>query len=199
METNTLVIRSSFWGIAGDFLKNIFIIACMIFVYLFCSNLKMQYYSEYNITSFLSFVMELKHIKEMGIISFIYILYVVIFLIILSTSYKTIKLFYEVLKKTVIDYESGRITSTTYSFPFNKVVDENKFSEVINVNIDQDLFHQLFRTGHIYIEYIACNKVDSQLRSLQVTYVARPYKLKSEMLDQDPVVDSSPANASANA
>jgi hypothetical protein len=199
METNTLVIRSSFWGIAGDFLKNIFIIVGMVIIYLFCSNIKMQYYTEYNITSFLSFVMELKHIKEMGIISFIYILYVVIFFIVLSTSYKTVKLFYEILKKTVIDYESGRITSTTYSFPFNKEVDENKFSEVINVNIDQDLFHQLFRTGHIYIEYIACNKVDSQLRSLQVTYVARPFKLKSKMLDQNPVIDGSPANLSANA
>jgi hypothetical protein len=198
MEKNTLVIRSSFMGIAGEFLKNTFIIICMVIVYLFCSNIKMQYYTEYNIQSFFSFVIELKHIKEMGIISFIYILYVVLFFIVLSTSFKTIKLFYEAFKKMVIDYESGRITYTSYSFPFNKEVDENKFNDIINVNINQDFFHRLFRTGHISIEYLAFNKVDSQLRSLEITYVSRPFKLKSEMLDQNPVLDSTPVNLPAN-
>lgn len=182
MENNSMVIRGSFRGILGDLLKKIIILICTTLVYFISNNVENQYYKEYNIDSFISFVIELQHPYIMAILSFIFILYIILLLIFLSTLYKTIILLYETLKTTVIDFQSGKITVSYYTFPFNKEVQEHKFNEIININISQNLFQRLFQTGNLYIEYLTYSKLDSQLRTINITYVVQPFTIKPELI-----------------
>jgi hypothetical protein len=182
LDKNLVTIRGSFRGIAGDFLKNILILTFTIFVYVICSDIKGQYYTEYNIESFWKFVTELQHPDVMAIISLIFISYAVLLWVSLRSAFKIIVLLYETLKTTVIDFNNGKIITTSYSFPFSKEVDENKFNEIININITQDLLQRLFNTGDVTIEYLTYSKVDSQLRNLEVTYVVKPFAIKPEMI-----------------
>lgn len=182
MEKNSLVIKGSFRGIAGDFLKNLGILLITFVVYSLSNNIKNKYYKEYNIKSFISFVTELDHIDVMAIISFIFLLFIILFFIALTRVYRTIILIYEAFKVITIDYVNGKIISATYSFPFNKTVDENKFDEIIGVSLNQDLMSNIFSTGDLNIEYIVCNKVDSQLKNIEITYVVHPFKIKAKML-----------------
>ena len=182
MEKSTIIVRGSIIGIAGDFLKNVIILICTYVVYAIGKDVKQQYYEEFNITSLVDFAMEFKHTKEAVIISFIFLLFLILALIAISTIYKAFKLLYEIPKSITFDSINGKIIAVTYSFPFNKNVDENKFDEIIEVNISQGLLHRLFNSGDMYIEYLALNKIDSQLRHIEIPYISCPFKVKPRMM-----------------
>jgi hypothetical protein len=182
MEKNTLVIRGSFRGIAAELIKRLIIFICTIIIYQISNSIKNKFFTEYNINSFTGFVMEFDHAKVIIIISSIYLLFVILLFIALATIYKIINILYETLSVVTFDFPGGKVTEVTYSFPFIKKVDENKFDEVINVNISQGLMNQLFSSGNMYVEYLTCSKVDSQLRNLEISNVVHPFKTKLKMM-----------------
>jgi hypothetical protein len=182
MEKNSITISGSFKGIAGTFLKRILILILVCIFYIIISNIKNQYYSEYNIESLWAFITAFTNFEVIAILSLIFIVYLILLWIFITVLYKTILLVYEIPKTTVIDFQNEKITSTTYSFPFSKQVDENKFNDIINVVISQDMMKRLFNSGHLYIEFLTYSKLDSQLRNIEITYVANPLKLKQELL-----------------
>ena len=81
MEKSTIIVRGSIIGIAGDFFKNVIILICTYVVYAISKDVKQQYYEEFNITSLVDFAMEFKHTKEAVIISFIFLLFLILALI----------------------------------------------------------------------------------------------------------------------
>lgn len=182
MDKNNVIIKGSFKGISGDFFKNVVVLICTFIVYVFSNNLRKTYYSKYGITSFFKFVTDLEHIPVIAILSSLFLLFFILAVIALSTFFKTIVLLYETQKTITIDYISSKILIETYSFPFNKMTEENLFNDIICVNIEQGLMDRLFGTGDIYIEYLTCSKVDSKLRTLQISYVSSPIKIKTKLI-----------------
>lgn len=182
MEKSTITIKGSFKGISGDFFKNIIILVCTLVVYVVSNNLRKNYYSKFGISSFFDFVTGFENLSVIAILSCIFLLFFILAIVALSTILKTAALLYEIHRITTIDFISGKILVESYSFPFNKNTDENLFNDIINVNINQGLMNRTFNTGYIYIEYLTCSKVDSQLRTLEIPHVSMPFKIKTKLI-----------------
>jgi hypothetical protein len=182
MEKNNVIIKGSFKGISADFSKNIVVLICIFILYLISNNIRKTYYSKYGISSFIDFVTGFEHISVIAIISSIFLLFFILAIIGISTFYKTIILLYETQRTITIDFTAGKILVESYSFPFIKNTDENLFNDIISININQGLLNRTFNTGDIYIEYLTCSKVDSQLRTLEMPYVSMPFKVKTKLI-----------------
>jgi hypothetical protein len=182
MDKSTVVIKGSFKGILGEFIKNILILLATYVLYIISKNTKASYYAKYSIDSFFGFAMEFKEMKAIAILSFVFVLYLILAIIGIHVLYKTIMLLYETQRTITIDFISGKILAKTYSFPFNKIIDEHKFNEIITVSITQSIAHKIFDSGDFYIEYLTCSKVDSQLRAMEIPYINEASKIKQNLI-----------------
>lgn len=182
MDKNNVVIKGSFKGISGDFFKNIMVIICIFIVYYISNSIRKNYYSKYGISSFFDFVTDFEHIPVIALLSFIFLIFLILVIIGISTLCKIIILLYETQKTISIDFISSKIIIESYSFPFYKITEENLFNDIISVNISQGLLNRTFNTGDLYIEYLTCSKVDSQLKSLEIPYVSSPLKIKAKLI-----------------
>jgi hypothetical protein len=124
----------------------------------------------------------LTNVDIIAILALIFIFYIIIAVLFIREFYKTILLFYNIPGKVTIDYDTMKITSKTYSFPFNVQVDENKFDDIINVVVTQDLSKKLFNSGDLYIEFLVNSKLDSQLRNIEIPNISTPFKIKRDLL-----------------
>lgn len=182
MEKNNLLIKGSFRGIASDFTKYILILLASIILYAVCSNIKNQYYSAYNIHSFFTFATQIENVKETAILSLLFLLFLILIIVCISIFFKLIGLLYELGKSISIDAANGKIICTTYSFPLSKNIDENKFDDIISVNITQSFMDRIYSSGNLYLEFVACTKVDSQLRNIEIKNVSYPLKIKQKLI-----------------
>lgn len=92
--------------------------------------------------------------------------------------FKIIGLLYELNTVTIIDLAREKVIVEKTLFPFSKEIDENKFNEIIEVGICQKGIDRLANAGGIYIEYIAINRVDSNVRSIYIPYISNPHDKK---------------------
>lgn len=182
MDKNTVVIRGSFKGILGDFIMNFLMLILTFTVYSVANKYRLKYYEDYDIKSFFSFVMEFTNIKVIVILFSIFLLFFILLIAAISLVFKIIGLLYETQKVITVDYVAGKILVETFSFPFSKTVEEHKFNDIVNVSISQSLLGRLFSTGDMYIEYLTCSKVDSKLKTLDITYVNGPFRIKPKMI-----------------
>jgi hypothetical protein len=185
MENGKVIIKGSFRGISGDLAKNIFIILLNIIIYQLSRSYKTNLYSKHNINtdmSFFEYLLKFEDIAAVSKLALIYLVIIVIALITISSIIKTLGLFYYLLRVTTFDFNSGKVTDKAYSFPMNRIIDENKINEVINVNIEQGFFQRIFNTGTLYVEYLTFNTVDSQLRHIEIPCVGKPFAQKNRLL-----------------
>ncbi|WP_139904652.1 PH domain-containing protein [Clostridium thermarum] len=183
MENGKVIIKGSFRGITGDLVKNVLTILLCIIIFFFSKSYKNNIVIEHNIdTSFFNYLLKFEDITAVSILALIYLIIIIIVLVIISSIVKTLGLFYHLLRITTFDFNSGKVVDKAYSYPMNRTIDENKFNEIINVNIEQGLFQRIFNTGTLYVEYIAVNTVDSQLRHIEIPCVAKPFAQKNRLL-----------------
>lgn len=182
MEKNRIVIKGSFRGISADLTRNFMILIINFIIYLTCDSYKDKLITKNNIDSLLEFVLNSDQLEVVAILATVYVVILIVLLITLSTIIKIIRLFYNLARVTIFDFTSEKVIAHSYSFPFNKTTDENKFSEVINVNIEQGLLGRLFNAGNMYVEYIAVNTVDSQLRNVEIPNAAKPFLQKNKIM-----------------
>lgn len=183
MESGKVVIKGSLKGITGDLAKNILTILLCSIIYLFSKSYKSNLLVKHNIdTSFFNYLLKFDDITVVSILALIFLVIIIIALIAISTIIKTLGLFYHLFRMTTFDFNSGKVVDRAYSYPMNRTIDENKFNEIINVNIEQGLFQRIFNTGTLYVEYIAINTVDSQLRHIEIPCVAKPFAQKNKLL-----------------
>lgn len=182
MDKNTLVIKGSFKGIAGDFLKNFLLLLGSYIVYTIANHYKVKLYSEKEISSFFKFVVALEDMPTIIILFSIFLIFATLLVLAIYLVFKIINLLYETQKVVTIDYVAGKIYNVTYSFPLSKYTEEHKFTDIISVNIYQNMIHRLFGVGNLNIEYLTCSKVDSKLRNLEVTYLNAPVKVKQKLI-----------------
>lgn len=182
MENNKVIIKGSFRGISGDFVKNLILLLLNFLIYLVCKSFQNDLYAKYNIKSFSSYVLKFENIPISFLLSFVFFIYIILVITTISYIFKTLNLFYTLGRNLSFDYSTGRIILKTYSFLLSKNIEENKFNEIINVNINQGLFNRIFNTGTVYIEYLTYNTVDSQLRTMEIYNVHNPFSIKNKIM-----------------
>ncbi|OPJ62445.1 PH domain-containing protein [Clostridium oryzae] len=184
MEKNKVVIKGAFKGITADFTKYILTLLALFIIYIISTAFKNGIYSKKNVGSLISYFkkFDLKDIGGMLSIGIIILIYIILIILAVSTIVRLFLLLYEAGHVIVIDYSSGKIVTKTYSFPLERTITEEKFNEIINVDIKQNMFQRFFNTGYMYIEFIALNQVDSQLRSVEIPYAFKPFLQKNKIL-----------------
>lgn len=183
MEKNKVIIKGAFKGISADFTIHMLTLLGLFIIYIICGAFKRGIYAKKNVDSLIEFFknFDVKDIGSTISISVILLIYIIILIIALSTIGKLVSLLYEAGHVVAIDYSSGKIVTKTYAFPLERTISEEKFSEIINVDIKQNTFQRLFDTGYMYIEFIALNQVDSQLRSVEISYAFQPFHQKNKI------------------
>ncbi|NLZ48170.1 MAG: PH domain-containing protein [Clostridiales bacterium] len=183
MKANKHSIKGSFAGISGDLVRNILIIMVNVLINIVCKIYKNSLYKKHNISSsFLEYLINFDDLSVVIILAVINLVVIIVYILIISAIIKTISLFYHIPRNVVIDYENNKIIDTSYSFFIIKNIDENKYNEIINVNIEQGLFQRMFNTGTLYIEYVANTAVDSQLRHIEIPCIANPFMQKNKLI-----------------
>lgn len=182
MEKNKTIIKGSFKGISADLTKNVLILVVTWIVYLLSNSYKDKLYEKNQISSFLAYLLEMDKLTVVCTIAIIYLIIIITVIVAISSLIKIIGILYHLADCTTFDFENKKVISKTFSFPFNMTTDENKLDEVINVNIEQGSFHRLFNTGNVYIEFLAYNSVDTQLRNLEIKCVALPFMQKNKIM-----------------
>lgn len=179
MEKNRVVIKGSFRGISADLAKNIVFLIASLVIYLLCK----AFIDKQQInTSFIDFLLAMDNLTIVCMLAVVYLIIIIDAIIAISTIIKILGTLYHLADEVVLDYTANRIVLKTYAFPFTKTTDENRIDEVINVNIEQGAFHRLFNVGNLYIEFLAYNSVDSQLRNIEVKCVELPFLQKNKIM-----------------
>ncbi|MDT8716325.1 PH domain-containing protein [Clostridium sp. 19966] len=182
MENNKFIIKSSFKGISGDFIRNVIILAINLFIFLICSALRSSIYSKYSIDSFISYVTSLDNILVVVELSVIYLVYIILVIVSFSTFIQSIGLFYEIKRTVIFDRNSNKIVVKSFYFPFNRSIDENKFNDIIGITISQNFFQRIFGTGNLCVEYIVNESSAPQIKYLEIPYTYLPFQQKNKLL-----------------
>ena len=185
MSNNEITIQGSFLGIRGELFKRVFLLVVYGIIFFITNQYRKSFYSNNEITSTSTFLTKkLTGFNFSDILPLLIIILIFVFLAILifSSLLKTIKLFYNINRKITVDFFQGKIMMVSYSFPFFKNVEQDKFDNIITVNIQQAFMDRFFNSGKLYIEYLVSSKVDSSSVSFEIPHVYRPSKALKELL-----------------
>jgi hypothetical protein len=185
MSNNEIVVQGSFYGIRGELLKRVFLLIAYGIIFFITNQYRKSFYYDNGITSASTFLAKkLTGFNFSDILPLLIIILIFIFITILTFSclFKTIKLFYNINRKITVDFFQGKIVMVSYRFPFFKNVEQDKFDNIITVNIEQSFMDRFFNTGKLYIEYLVSSKVDSSSVSFEIPHVYRPSKALKELL-----------------
>jgi len=183
MKANKLVIKGSLAGISADLVRNILVIIVNILITIICNVYKNNLYEKYDINSkFLEYLLTFNELSVVIKLAVINLIVIIAYILIISAIVRAIGVFYYIPRNVLIDYENKKIIDKSFSFFSIKNTDENKCNEIINVNIEQGLFQRIFNTGNLYIEYVANNDVDSQLRHIEIPCIAKPFMIKNKLI-----------------
>ena len=181
MSNNELTIKGSFYGIIGELLKRLLLLFSYWLIFIIANNYRKANYSKQDLSSLIKLITDNK-LLDAFIFVVIFVLFILLAFLTFSSVLKTIKLFYNINRRVTVDFFQSKITLVSYSFPFFKNVEENKFDNIITVNIEQALMDRFFNSGKLYIEYLVCSKVDSSSVSFEIPHVFRPSKILKELM-----------------
>ncbi|MBC8061517.1 MAG: hypothetical protein H7Y18_12750 [Clostridiaceae bacterium] len=185
MRDNEIIIQGSFNGIRGELSRRLFFLVIYGIIFLMTNAYKKSFYSDNEITSIFTFLMDqitALNFKSILPILFIFLIFIFLAIFTFSTLFKTIKLFYNINRKVTVNYSKNKISTLSYTFPFFKDVEENKFDNIITVNIRQDFMDRFCNSGKLYIEYLVISKIDSSLACFEIPYVYEPSHALKELL-----------------
>ena len=185
MGNNEICIKGSFYGIRGELLKRVTLLIIYSFIFLFTKNYKDQFYSTNKIstlTKFLSDKFVSLDFMKLAPLIIVAIVLIILFFLTISSLFKTIKLLYFLKRKITFDFFQGKITMVTYSFPFFKHTEEDKFENIVTVNVEQSLLDRFFNSGKLYIEYLVSGRVEPTSLSIEIPQVYRPSRILKELI-----------------
>jgi len=188
--TTTTTITGSFYGIMGEFLKRLLLLLIYTIVFFTTNGYKKSFFSNNEITSVTDFlskkIMKFDFVNILPLI-LITLMFIVLAILVFLSLLKTIKLFYNINRKITVDFSQGKIVIVSYSFPFFKNIEKDKFDTIITVNMEQGFMDRLFNSGKLYVEYLVSSKVDSSSVSFEIPYVSMPAKSLEELLSEHPL------------
>lgn len=184
MDSINITINSSIKGILGKLTKRILILLLLFVCFIVFQNIKsnaakvagLKIATDYSINNLLD------NPVQAAIMLMVVIANFVLFVIAVTIIYKIINLFYETSKKLTFEYDNGKIITESHFPPFQRLIEENKFTEIIEVEVYQNAIDKYLNTGNIYIEFVACNAIDSQLRYVEINFVEDPFKIKDKLI-----------------
>lgn len=181
MENEVLVLKTTFKGIFGDFIRKVIGLIIAYIIYLFGRNILSGLYEKNNIVSIKASLFDIP-IMSLVIIVLIYIIFVVVFIMSIVTICRLIKLLWELSNITIVDFTEEKINTIKYEFPFTKEEYQSKFNRIIKVEIQQKLIDRLINTGGFYIEYLVNSKLDSKLKSFEIMHIENPVGKRAKLI-----------------
>lgn len=182
-SNNEITIKGSFYGIRGELLKRVLFLIAIGIVYLITKSYKTNFFNDNKVSSIIDFVGKNIFSPEKIIVLVIIIaLYIFIIILAIRNIYATIKLFYNIPRELHVDFFQGKIKMVSYSFPFSKNIEEDKFDSIVTVNIEQKLMDRLFNSGSLYVEYLVSSNVDSNSVSFEIPFMDNPKQILNELI-----------------
>lgn len=182
-NNNEITIKGSFYGIRGELLKRGLFLLALGIVYLLTKSYKSKFFNDNQVTSIIDFVTKNIFSPEKIIVLLVLvILYIFIIISTIKNVYTIIKLFYNIPREIQVDFFQGKIKMVSYSFPFSKNIEEDKFDSIVTVNIEQKLMDRLFNSGSLYVEYLVSSKVDSSDVSFEIPFMDNPKQILNELI-----------------
>lgn len=180
MGKETIVLKTDIRGLMGELIKKFIVVAIVLALCIVGDKLKKYVANKYNITDSI-----FKSADMLGTISMIivYIVLGILILLLIIAVYKFLILFYELKRKTTIDFSRERIVVQRYDFPFDKQVEEKRFNKIVGVEVIQKSIDRAVKSGSLYVEYLVQSKNDSKLRGLEVPYILNVMDVKDSLLE----------------
>jgi hypothetical protein len=181
VEKETLVLKTTFRGIFGDFIKKIIGLIAAFVIYLFGKGILSGLYAKNNIVSIKTSLFEIPF-ASLSFIIFIYIIYAVLIILSIFILCKLVILLCELKNITIIDFVEEKIETKKHGFLFTKDESQSKFDRIIKVEIEQKMIDRLVNTGGFYVEYLVNSKLDSQLKSFEVMHIEKPFEKREKLI-----------------
>lgn len=183
MSNNEITIKGSFYGIRGELIKRIFFLVILSIAFFLTKGYKAKFFNDNEIDSIKDFITNNIFSPEKIIILFlIAAMFIFIIIATLKNIYATIKLFYNIPREIKVDFFQNKISTVSFSFPFSKNSEEDKFDSIVTVNIEQKLMDRIFNSGSLYVEYLVSSKVDSNSISFEIPFIDNPKKVLDELI-----------------
>lgn len=185
MESNQVVMRASLQGMLSKLIKLGAYFLVVLFFWRRVRRYQADIFDTYDVNylSALTNAMETDiEMVEIGLLVVSYMGMIILFCLFLYLAYHILRLLSQLTGVTVVDFENNRILEKRYLFPVQRIEDENMFHQIIQVRIEQNLIDRVLQVGHLYVEYLVLSKLDSQLRVLEVPFIAHPERLKKRLL-----------------
>ncbi|SFH60331.1 hypothetical protein SAMN05192551_101741 [Tindallia magadiensis] len=185
MDEGKIVLKASIQGMLSMLMKFVSLLVVVMIVFFRVRKFQQSIMQEYSVgyvsalTQILDTDMEL---VELGMLLVSYLVSLVLLTAILYSLYHLFSLLFGLSSSTVIDFQQGRIVQKSLRFPFLRIEDENRFHQLIQVRVEQNLIDGILQGGTLYIEYLVESRLDSQLRVLLIPYVKDPDKVKRKLL-----------------
>ena len=187
MEKNELVVKSSFKGIKGQLFKHGICIIILITIFTVFNFLLQDVYSNYKMTSILDLMTNIFQVKMVHAFEIV-ILNIILLILIIFTIHQIIKIISLLIiknNKLVFDIISRKVVNYSYSSIYKKIVDENIFENILEVQIEQDYFDSAFETGNIYIEYTRKDSKEGIVGNLSIDNIYKPFDEKDKLMNKE--------------
>lgn len=185
MESNQVVMRASLQGMISKLVKLGVYFLAVLFIWRRIRNYQTELFDTYNVSYLSALTNALEtdiEMVEVGLLVVSYMAMIVVIVLFLYLGYLTLRLLSQLTGVTVIDFDNNRILEKKYLFPVQRIEDENVFHQIIQVRIEQNLIDRTLKSGHLYVEYLVLSKLDSQLRFLEVPFIADPERVKRKLI-----------------
>lgn len=175
MDKENIILKSTFRGMLNDIIKRAVELIIILLCLLKANSIRKEVSDGISLKSLLSSSSEMDTlIYTLAIFAVIVVLSILALIVI----FKTIMIMFELSTCIEINLNEKKIIIHKVEFPLMKIMDENKFNEIIEVGIFQKTLDRVFNTGHLYVEYLVQSKVDSKIRTVYVPYVIDPEEQK---------------------
>lgn len=186
MEQNKLTIKSSFKGVAGQLVKYGVFLIILIAIFIGLNYILKDVYLTYKMNSILDlmtniFQVQIVHAFEIVVLN---ILLLILAIFIAIQVFKVIGLLININNKLVFDFDTKKIVNSYYS-GFNKIVDENIFENILEVQIEQGFFDSIFDAGNIYIEYTRKDSKEAIVGNLNIDHIYKPFIEKDKLMNNE--------------
>jgi hypothetical protein len=90
--------------------------------------------------------------------------------------------FYKAWEVNRVFLREGRIVSTAYAFPFQKVIREIHFNRILRTEVSQGNFDRLYGTGTLELALITYINADSRRTNWDIPYITDPISTQAAIL-----------------
>lgn len=180
MDKQQMVLKANIKGLLGVLLKKLVIVFIVLIACIAANKLKLYVETKYNITGS---IFKTDVLGTVSIIS-VYIVLLILLIVLLIAAYRFFEVFYELGRKTNIDFNNERIEIRKYEFPYDREVIERRFNRIVGVEVSQKSVERMLDCGTLYIEYLVLSKNDSKLRGIEIPFIEKPFEIKSILLEE---------------